>query len=90
VDSYVASLMGVLEGLTYGAIVVTPKDAEGNPIASVAAMLFDADPDTDGIQELKLWEALRDYMASFDDTDSDGLPDLPDRYLGPEGRYVGW
>ncbi len=90
VDSYVASLMGVLEGLTYGAIVVTPKDAEGNPIPSVAAMLFDADPDTDGIQELKLWEALRDYMASFDDTDSDGLPDLPDRYLGPEGRYVGW
>ncbi|MBN1336468.1 MAG: bifunctional metallophosphatase/5'-nucleotidase [Deltaproteobacteria bacterium] len=90
VDSYVASLMGILESLTYGAIVITPKDAAGTPVASVAAMLFDTDVGAKGIQELKLWEALRDHLASFDDTDSDGVPDLPDTYLGPEGRYAGW
>ena len=84
VDTYVAGLMYVLEDLTLGLIAVSPKDAEGNlvdPLDRVAVQ-------SDGITELKLWEALRDYSASFEDTDEDGVPDVPERYLEAEGRLV--
>jgi 5'-nucleotidase/UDP-sugar diphosphatase len=90
VDSYVASLMGILESLTYGAIVITPKDASGQPYTSTTAMLFDADPGTDGVQELKLWQALMGYAGSFEDDDGDQIPDLPASYATPAGRIVGW
>jgi len=90
VDSYVASLMGILESLTYGAIVITPKDAQGEPHTSVDDMVFDADPFTDGVQELKLWQALADYASSFDDDDGDDLPDVPESYGEPDGRIDGY
>ncbi len=90
VDSYVASLMGILGGLTYDAIVITPKDATGAPYASVDAMRFDADPDTAGVQELKLWQALLQYGQGQADTDGDGLPNVPEPYLGPQGRILGY
>lgn len=90
VDSYVASLMGILGGLTYDAIVITAKDAAGTPYTDVVEMRFDADPNTDGVQELKLWQALLEYGQGQPDTDGDGLPNVPDVYLGGQGRIVGY
>ncbi|MCB9777651.1 MAG: bifunctional metallophosphatase/5'-nucleotidase [Alphaproteobacteria bacterium] len=90
VDSYTASLMYTLEGLTSGLLVITPKDSAGIPMSDLADAVIDADPDTAGVQELKLWEALVDYGRSMPDTDDDGLPDLDERYLAPDGRLVGF
>jgi 5'-nucleotidase / UDP-sugar diphosphatase len=90
VDAYVAQVMGILEGLTFGAMVVTPKDADGVEITEVSDMLFDLDPSTPEVEELKLWKALIEYTESFEDTDGDGVPEVPARYLGPEDRYLGW
>jgi 5'-nucleotidase len=90
VDSYVASLMGILGGLTYDAITITAKDATGVPYASVDEMRFDADPATAGVQELKLWQALLQYGQAQPDTDGDGLSNVPDVYLGAQGRIVGY
>jgi 5'-nucleotidase len=90
VDSYVASLMSILEDLTYGAITITPKTADGTPHGSWTEMIFDGDPSTEGLQELKLWQALVEHAESFDDVDGDGVPELPDRYTGPEDRIEGW
>ena len=53
-------------------------------------VVFDKDPNTDGVQELKLWQALEAYMATFPDGDGDGVPDLSNVYLGPDGRIVGY
>ncbi|MCK6505403.1 5'-nucleotidase C-terminal domain-containing protein [Myxococcota bacterium] len=89
VDSYTASLMYTLEGLTSGLLVITPKDASGTPFSDLADAVFDADPATDGVQELKLWEALVGYGRAWPDSDGDGTPDLPDSYLSPAGRIVG-
>lgn len=90
VDSYVASLMGILETLTYGILEITAKDETGIPYASVDDMVFDADPSTPAVDELKLWEALVGYGQSFPDTTGDGVADLPDDYLAPAGRIVGY
>jgi len=90
VDSYVASLMGILEDLTFSAILIAPKDQQGNEYASTDEMLFDSDPDTAGVQELKLWQALVGFASSFEDTDGDGLPDISTDYTGPNDRIVGY
>jgi len=88
VNSYVASLMNILGSLTFDAIIIEPKLADGTVVEDTSTLLFDKDPDTDGVQEVKLWEALQTYGQSFEDTDGDGVPDVPDRYLEAEGRLV--
>ncbi len=90
VDSYVASLMGVLESLTSGLITVTPKDIYGEALTDVDDMVFDADPSTEEIEELKLWQAVAIYTETFDDSDSNGVPNLPDGYLNAEPRIIGY
>ncbi|MBM4367830.1 MAG: bifunctional metallophosphatase/5'-nucleotidase [Deltaproteobacteria bacterium] len=90
VDSYVASLMGILESLTYGLMVITAKDESGVEYTDVDSMVFDADPSTPEVDELKLWQALIAYGQSFDDADGDGVSDLPSAYAAPAGRIVGY
>ena len=90
VDSYVASLMSILEELTFGAIVITPKHADGTLVASVDDMVFDKDPSTEAVEELKLWEAMIGYAESLGDSDGDGLPDVPESYLESAGRINGY
>jgi 5'-nucleotidase len=75
-DAYVGEMMGLLSSLSGGALSITPKDIDGNTIASVEDMIFDADPDTAGVQAYRLWEAVIDYTATFPDADSDGIPEV--------------
>jgi hypothetical protein len=48
----------------------------------------DADKEKPGIQELKQWVVLMDYVKNFPDKDGDGIPDIPDKYKGKLGRIV--
>jgi 5'-nucleotidase len=89
VDSYVASLMYILEGLTFGGIVVEPKDENGVPLPNQTDWIFDRDPETEGIQEVKLWEALAGYADTFSDTTGDGVPDIVG-YTEGEVRIIGF
>jgi 5'-nucleotidase len=70
--------------------VITPKDADGNKIKDVDDTIFDADSETAGVQELKLWEALVQYGQSMEDTDADGIGEIPEAYLKADGRIVGY
>lgn len=90
VDSYVASLMYTLEDLSSGLVAITPKDASGTPYADLDDAIFDGDPLTVAVEEVKLWQALVEYSASFPDTTGDDLPDVPERYLDPDGRILGF
>ena len=65
-----------------------PKDRNGAPIADLADARVDADPARPGIQELKEWVGLLEYVRRFPDADGDGIPEIPARYSGPEGRIV--
>lgn len=85
VNYYVASNIERLEDVSYGLLNVVPKDcATGHPLSSLdQAIVYKAPGDP-----LLQWEGFLDYLASFPDRDSDGVPDMQSRYSGPEGRIV--
>jgi 5'-nucleotidase / UDP-sugar diphosphatase len=85
---YNSMFIKVVGGFTNGILTMVPKDRNGNPIDDLKEYRVDADPNTPGVQEMKDWTALVGYVSSFSDSDGDGVPNIPDRYREPEGRYV--
>ncbi|RJP91419.1 MAG: DUF1565 domain-containing protein, partial [Desulfobacteraceae bacterium] len=83
VDLYALQLMNVANGLLPpGVDDIVPMDAEGNPLVNLAAARIDDDDVTSGIQELKEWEALWEFVdAEFPNA---GDPIDPAIY-GPAG-----
>jgi 5'-nucleotidase/UDP-sugar diphosphatase len=86
--SYVGSFTWLVPDLTKGLLSVTPKDAEGRPLPRIEDAIVDQDPDTDGVQELKEWQALLDHIRSLLDLDGDGLADIPTTGVAAEVRMI--
>ena len=85
---YNATFIKIIGGFTHNILKMTPKDREGNPISDLAETLVDADEEAPGLQELKDWKVLMEYVRSFKDRDGDGVPEIPERYRDTEGRMV--
>jgi len=98
VNLYNATFFNFVGRFTYGTLSIVPKDRKGNPIISekpkgnpfdlLLPLRVDIDMEKPGIQELKEWVVLIDYVRSFPDKDGDGIPDIPDKYRGKLGRIV--
>ncbi len=86
VNLYNASFLKLIGGFTHGILEIQPKDRSGRPIQDLKEALVDKDPLSPGLQELKEWEALVEFIRQFSDLDGDGLPDVPSRYRTPQGR----
>lgn len=84
---YNSAFLKLIGGFTFHILDIVPKDRQGVPIEDLADARVDADPEKPGIQELKEWAGLLEYVRSFADTDGNGIPDIPQRYSGPEGRH---
>ena len=82
-DYYTSQMLGGVTDLSYGLLSLVPKFADGTPIENYE----DAIIETNG-QELKAWVAIAEYMESFEDTDGDGIGNVPEKYAHPEGRKV--
>lgn len=87
-DFYISSFVQVIGNYTKNFLKMTPKDKEGNSIHDLAAARVDKDESTPGIQELKDWETLFEYMDTFEDQNNNGIKEIPERYSHPEGRLV--
>lgn len=85
---YDAAFLKMVGQYTDQLLNIIPKDRNGAPVADLAAFLVDADKIQPGIQELKEWMGVMEYIKSFPDTNRDGLPEIPDRYRGKLGRIV--
>lgn len=93
---YNATFLNFIGSFTSGALTIVPKTRDGQPVPTyvegthpfdtLADLRVDADPSTPGTQELKEWEAVLDYVRTFEDTDANGIPDVPQAYAGPLGR----
>ena len=79
---YSSQMLGMVTDLSYGILKITPKDEWGNPITNYEDHIIHLE---DG-SELKEWYAVATYLASF--PPEDGVPQVPQRYAGPEGRKV--
>lgn len=95
---YNATFLNFVGRFTYDLLKIVPKDRNGNPVVSekpkgnpfdlLLPLRVDADKEKPGIQELKQWVVLMDYVGSFPDKDGDGIPDIPEKYRGKLGRIV--
>ena len=83
-DFYTSQMLGGVTDLSYGLLSVEPKFADGTPIERYE----DAVILTENGKELKAWVAIAEYMSSFEDTDADGIGNVPAKYGTQEGRKV--
>jgi 5'-nucleotidase len=88
--TYVASFLPQVSALSYGILDVTLLDANDQPVApdDLAAILHDADPNTEGVQPTKSWRAMLDHMRDLPDLDEDGLGDIPSSGPLAQARLV--
>lgn len=86
--SYVGSFTWLVPDLTKGLLDVIPKDAEGKPLPRIEDAIVDQDPETEGVQELKEWQALLDHIRGLPDLDGDGLADIPTTGIAAEARMI--
>lgn len=82
-DYYTSQMLGSVTELSYGLLSIVPKYADGTPIENYEDVIL-----TENGQELKAWVAIADYMSSFEDTDGDGMGNVPAKYGKEEGRKV--
>jgi 5'-nucleotidase/UDP-sugar diphosphatase len=86
--SYVGSFTWLIPELSKGLLDVVPKDADGRPLAVIRDAVFDREPQKEGIQEYKEWQALLDHIARLPDLDGDGLAEIPSSGAAAEQRLL--
>ena len=82
-DFYTSQMLGGVTDLSYGLLSIVPKFADGTPVGNYEDAVITADG-----KELKAWVAIAEYMSSFEDTDNDGIGNVPAKYGTEEGRKV--
>lgn len=82
-DFYSLQLLGSVTDLSFGLLSIVPKNADGTPVENYSDTIVSTDD-----REVKAWEAIAGYMASFPDTDENGVPNVDSRYAADEGRKV--
>ncbi len=87
-NMYNSTFLKLIGGFTYGILTIVPKDRSGKPIDDLVTARVDADKAAPGIQELKEWVGLMEYVRRFPDVNGNGIPDIPAKYKAPLGRNV--
>ena len=82
-DLYTGQMLGSVMKMSYGLLSLEPKGRDGNPIENLEDQAIMEDD-----RELKAWDAIARYMQSFEDTDGDGIANVPEYYETTHGRKV--
>ena len=82
-DLYSGQMLGAVTDVSYGILSVQPKFADGTPIEDIEDAIITADG-----REIKAWAAIAGYLDSLEDTDGDGISDIPEAYAAAQGRKV--
>ena len=87
-DIYNSTFLKIIGSFTWNILEIVPKDRNGNPIEDLKTARVDVDQHQPGIQELKEWKAVINYIQHLPDTDGDGIANIPDKYRGKLGRNL--
>lgn len=82
-DLYSGQMLGAATKVSYGLLSIQPKFADGTPIENIEDAII-----TSNGEELKAWAAIAGYLDSFEDTDGDGISNIPAYYAESQGRKV--
>lgn len=82
-DLYSGQMLGAVTSVSYGLLSVTPKFADGTPVENIEDAIV-----TENGREMKAWTVFARYMESFEDTDSDGISNIPQIYAAAQGRKL--
>ena len=85
---YNATFLKAVGSYTNHLLDIFPKDKKGNPIKKLSNLRVDANKSKSGIQELKQWQVVMEYVQSFKETDDPGVANLPEKYKVKLGRIV--
>lgn len=84
---YAAALLAKMGPMTHGIVNAAPKDKSGQRLTDLNQALVDISTAEPGVQELKEWIALSQYLQSFKDIDNNGVANIPVSYQRSAGRY---
>jgi 5'-nucleotidase/UDP-sugar diphosphatase len=84
---YAAEMIKNVSDASYGILDVQPKDKNGRLLPDLKSAIIYEDKNSGRPRELKEWMALIHYLRSFAAAGRNGIPNIPDKYKGPEGRY---
>ena len=82
-DLYSGQMLSAVTDMSYGILAIVPKYADGTPITDFEDVTI-----TENGRELKAWDSIARYMASFADTDGDGIANVPAYYSTTHGRKL--
>lgn len=82
-DLYNGQMLSAVTDMSYGILAIVPKYADGTPITDFEDVII-----TENGRELKAWDSIARYMASFADTDGDGIANVPAYYSTTHGRKL--
>lgn len=82
-DLYSGQMLAAVTKVSYGILKIKPKDASGRVYSNIEDAIITKDG-----EEVKAWVAIVEYMKSFEDTDGDGIGEVPLWYGQPQGRKV--
>lgn len=82
-DLYSAQMLGAVTDVSYGILSLVPKYADGTPVEDFADIIL-----TENGKEIKAWDAIAEYIGSFEDTDGDGIGNVPEIYAANRGRKI--
>ncbi len=83
-DLYSGQMLETVNSLSMGILSVQPKFADGTPIENIEDAILTTEQGT----EIKAWAAIADYIDSFEDTDGDGISNVPAGYGVLHGRKI--
>ena len=82
-DLYSGQMIGTIKDLSYGLLPIEPKFADGTVIEDLNDAII-----MENGAELKGWQAIAQYMESFEDTDGNGIRNVPEYYATTHERKV--
>lgn len=82
-DLYSGQMLSAVTKMSKGLLSIVPKYADGTPIDDFEDAII-----TENGKELKAWDAIARYIGSFEDTDQNGIANVPDYYSIKHDRKV--
>lgn len=82
-DLYSCQMLGSVTDMSFGILSVQPKDENGTVQGDLEKGIV-----TENGSEIKAWAAIAGFMNSFEDTDGDGISNVPASYGEAQGRKV--